>query len=107
MLSRTTTRTVTFLMPFSVAAANHELPAGAYLVETDEELIQGLSFPAYRRVATFLRIPQPRGPSHRLHSVPVDPEELEAALTRDLASYIEAKERREAADMKGKIHEKS
>ena len=45
MLSRTTTRTVTFLMPFSVAAANHDLPAGAYLVETDEELIQGLSLP--------------------------------------------------------------
>ena len=107
MLSRTTTRTMTFLMPFSIAAANQELPAGAYLVETDEELIQGLSFPAYRRVATFLRIPQPRGASGRLHSVPVDPEELEAALTRDLASYTETKERREAADMKGKVHEKS
>ena len=58
MLSRTTTRTVTFLLPFSIAAANQELPAGAYLVETDEELIQELSFIAYRRVATFLRIPQ-------------------------------------------------
>jgi hypothetical protein len=43
MLSRTTIRTVTFLMPFSVAAANHEFPAGAYLIETDEELIQELS----------------------------------------------------------------
>ncbi len=107
MLSRTTTRTVTFLMPFSVAAASHDLPAGAYLVETDEELIQGLSFPAYRRVATFLRIPQPRGPSDRLHSVPVDPEELEAALARDLASYTEMKERRAAVIMKGNVHEKS
>ena len=107
MLSRTTTRTVTFLMPFSVEAANQELPAGAYLVETDEELIQGLSFPAYRRFATFLRIRQPRGPSGRLHSVPVDPEELEAALVRDLASYTETKERPGAADMKGKVHEKS
>ena len=38
-------RTVTFLMPFSAAAANQELPAGAYLVQTDEELIQELSFP--------------------------------------------------------------
>jgi hypothetical protein len=98
MLSRTTTRTVTFLMPFSIVAANQELPAGAYLVETDEELIQGLSFPAYRRVGTFLRIPQLRGSSDRLHSVPVDPEELEAALVRDLASYTKAEERREAAD---------
>lgn len=107
MLSRTTTRTVTFLMPFSIVAANHELPAGAYAVETDEELIQELSFPAYRRVATYLRIPQPRGPSDRLHSVPVDPEELEAALARDLASYNEAKERREAAVINGETHEQS
>lgn len=91
MLSRTTTSTVTFLMPFSITATNHELPAGAYLVETDEELIQGLSFPAYRRVATYLRIPQPRGQSDRLHSVPVDPEELEAALAKDVASYSETK----------------
>ena len=91
MLSRTTTRTVTFLMPFSITAANQEIPAGAYLVETDEELIQELSFPAYRRVAVYLRIPQGRGPSGRLHSVPVDPEELEAALARDVATYTEAK----------------
>jgi hypothetical protein len=107
MLSRTTTRTVTFLMPFSIAAASHEFPAGAYLVETDEELDQGLLFPAYRRVATFLRIPQPRGQSDRLHSVPVDPEELEAALARDVASYTETRERREAVIMKGNAHEKS
>ncbi len=96
MLSRTTTRTVTFLMPFKVA--NREIPAGAYLVETDEELIQELSFPAYRRVAMYLRIPQGRGPSGRLHSVPVDPEELEAALARDVASYNEKESQRIRAD---------
>jgi hypothetical protein len=39
--------------------------------------------------------------------VPVDPEELEAALTRDLASYTETKERRAAADRKGNVHEES
>ena len=107
MLSRTTTRTVTFLMPFSIAAANQELPAGAYLVETDEELIQGLSFPAYRRVATFLRIRQGRGASGRLHSVPIDPEELEAALTRDLVSYNERNDSARSLLMERKIHEKS
>lgn len=98
MLFRTTSRTVTFLMPFSIAAAERKLPAGAYLIETDEELIQGLSFPAYRRVATFLRIPQARGPSGRLHSVPVDPEELEASLAMDVVSYTETKQQRSVAD---------
>ena len=58
MLSRTTTRTVTFLMPFSVAAANQELPAGAYLVETDEELIQELSFPLTDALRRFCGYPQ-------------------------------------------------
>lgn len=29
-------------------------PAGTYAVETEEELIEGLSFPAYRRVSTTL-----------------------------------------------------
>ena len=70
MLFRTTSRTVTFRMPFSIAAVEHELPAGAYLLETDEELIQGLSFPAYRRVTAFLQTPS-RRVSGALHSVPV------------------------------------
>lgn len=86
MLFRTTSRTVTFRMPFSIAAVERELPAGAYLVETDEELIQGLSFPAYRRVATLLQIPS-RGASGGLQSVPVDPEELDAALVRDALAH--------------------
>ncbi len=105
MLFRTTITTVTFLMPFSIAAANQTLPAGAYLVETDEELIQGLSFPAYRRVATFLRIPQARAPSDRLHSVPIDPQELQAALAKDVVSYNEANSSERSLTTGGKIHE--
>jgi hypothetical protein len=33
------------------------LPAGNYEVVTDEELIEGLSFPVYRRVATIMLAP--------------------------------------------------
>jgi hypothetical protein len=33
------------------------LPAGAYEVITDEEMIEGLSFAAYRRVATMIVVP--------------------------------------------------
>ena len=36
--------------------------AGEYTIETDEELIEGLSFPAYRRILTLLCL-QPR-PCH-------------------------------------------
>jgi hypothetical protein len=102
MPSRTARQTVTFLMPFSIAAANQELPAGNYLVETHEELIQGLSFRAYRRVATFLRIPQPSAPSAQLFSIPIDPDKLEAALARDIANHAATKERRSTNSVKGR-----
>jgi hypothetical protein len=35
--------------------------AGTYVVETDEELIHELSFPAYRRIATLLLLPSHAG----------------------------------------------
>ena len=33
------------------------LPPGAYEVITDEEMIEGLSFPSFRRVATMIMVP--------------------------------------------------
>jgi hypothetical protein len=37
------------------------LPAGDYRVVTDEELIEGVSFPVYRRVSTMIFIPEGTG----------------------------------------------
>ncbi|MHA0111058.1 hypothetical protein ACXYUI_28570, partial [Klebsiella pneumoniae] len=34
-----------------------ELPAGAYEVVTDEEMIEGLSFASWRRIATMINVP--------------------------------------------------
>ena len=51
MTTRTRRRTVTFKMPFSLEGAGLNLPAGSYDVITDDELIEGLSFPVYRRIA--------------------------------------------------------
>jgi hypothetical protein len=59
------------------------LPAGAYQVVTDEELIEGISFPAYRRVATIIFAPMHGGSS--IEMVTVDPLDLQAALERDVA----------------------
>jgi len=33
------------------------LPPGRYEVVTDEEMIEGLSFPSFRRVATMIMVP--------------------------------------------------
>lgn len=49
MTTRTSKRTVVFRRPFVLGGFDEVLPAGAYNVETDEELLEGISFPAYRR----------------------------------------------------------
>jgi hypothetical protein len=59
MLTRTHEQTWTFDRPFRLKDVDRELPAGSYRVTTDEELIEGLSFPVYRRVATMIFVPAP------------------------------------------------
>jgi hypothetical protein len=83
MLARTRDKTWTFSKPFRLKGVDRMLPAGDYRVATDEELIQGLSFPAYRRVATMIFLPGPNGAS--LEMLTIDPAELQAAHERDAA----------------------
>jgi hypothetical protein len=52
MTMRSRREAITFLHPFRIKGIDRLLPPGAYQVITDEELIEGLSFPAFRRVAT-------------------------------------------------------
>ena len=54
MLTRTHRKTVIFHGPFSLEGIGRLLPAGSYEIVTDEELIEGLSFPVYRRIATMM-----------------------------------------------------
>jgi hypothetical protein len=77
---RTRRETVTFAHPFTMRGIDGLQPAGSYTVETDEEVIEGLSFLAWRRVATVIFLPA--GPGS-FEAVPVDPLLLEAALGRD------------------------
>ena len=79
---RTTREGVTFDRPFSLAAVDGLQPAGTYTVEVDEDLIEGLSFLAYRRVATTIYLPLQYGGSGSMQAVRVDPRELDAAQRR-------------------------
>jgi hypothetical protein len=78
---RTTRETITFDHAFSLSAVDDVQPAGTYVVEVDEELIEGLSFLAYRRVATTIHLPLRNGGAGSVQAVEVDPREL-AALSR-------------------------
>ena len=83
MCTRSTDAAVVFRHPFMLTAFDKPQPAGTYRLVTDEEEILGLSFLAYRRVATMLHLPAVGISSGRHQVVPVDPEELAAALEAD------------------------
>ena len=57
MTIRSRRETVTFKHPFRIRGIERLLPAGAYEVITDEEAIEGLTFAAYRRIATMIVVP--------------------------------------------------
>jgi len=57
MSIRTTRKIVKFSNPFTMEGVGRVLPVDNYEVVTDEELIEGLSFPVYRRVATIMLAP--------------------------------------------------
>ena len=61
MTIRTTSKTITFNRPFCLKGVDRLLPAGDYRVVTDEELIEGLSFPAYHRISTVIFVPAQSG----------------------------------------------
>jgi hypothetical protein len=83
MTVRTTSKTVTFTHPFNLSGMEEMQPAGTYTVETDEELLQTWSLPAYRRISTLMRLTtRPRG-TVLTQIVEVNPLELAAVLSRD------------------------
>jgi hypothetical protein len=83
MTMRTSNKTVTFARPFLLKGVDRTLAAGAYRVVTDEELVEELSFPVYRRVATMIFVPADTHASS-LEMVSIDPRDLQEAQDREL-----------------------
>src|SRR5713226_8431111 len=82
MIMRTSSKTVTFTRPFLLSGIEGTQPAGNYTVETGEELLQALSFEAWRRVWTTIRLPaRPGGPA--VEVVTIDPSALVVSLAQD------------------------
>ena len=83
MTVRTTKSIVTFARPFRLGPFGEQLPAGRYPVETDEELLDGMSFPAYQRTATMMQLMPDRRRPGVTEIAMIDPQQLEEALTMD------------------------
>ena len=90
MATRTTRKTVVFGFPFLLNGIGRMLPPGGYEVLTDEELIEGLSFPVYRRVSTMMMVPAAPPRTSSTEMLIVDPRDLQLALDRDAAMSLPA-----------------
>lgn len=80
MASRISSKQVVFHRPFWVSGFDCRQPAGTYTVDTEEELVEALSFLAWRRSATIVRLT--RGGTTKY--LWVDAGELDDALARDV-----------------------
>jgi hypothetical protein len=85
MVTRTQRKTVSFSHPFMMKGIDRVLPPGNYVVVTDEELLEGMSFPVYRRVSTAMMVQAQNRPSS-VEMLTIDPHDLEAAQQRDAAT---------------------
>ena len=89
MTKRSLRETITFKHSFQIKGIDRLLPPGAYEVITDEEMIEGLSFPAFRRVATMIMVPAapPRSSTMEMISIGSvdlsDAQRIDASAPRD------------------------
>jgi len=84
MTTRTTTKNVTFRRPFYLKGIDRSLPPADYRVVTDEEVIDGLSFTAYRRVSTVIFVLAESGSA--VEMITIDPLDLQAAKDQETLS---------------------
>jgi hypothetical protein len=81
---RTRRRILTFKRPFTLKGVDCQLPPGDYELVTDEELIEELSFPVYRRVASWFMAPA-QSAAMTTEMISIDPADVAVALERDRA----------------------
>lgn len=83
MTRRTTQTVVHFSSAFSLPEFDKPQPAGDYHVDHDEETIEGLSWLAWQRIATFIHLPGIGQHSATHQMVSVNSADLDAALEKD------------------------
>lgn len=82
-ISRMSQKTVTFQHPFQLHGRGEIFPAGSYVVDTTEELVEGISFTVYRRVATQLHMKSRQHGMLYDRLLDINPIDLDFALVQD------------------------
>lgn len=83
MTIRTTSKTVFFTHPFKIGCWEEVQPAGSYQVDTDEELIEGLSFVAYKKILTIIHLHSKNKQKAMTRALTIRAKDLEMALEKD------------------------
>jgi hypothetical protein len=86
MTTRSRRETITFRHPFRIKGIDRLLPAGGYEVITDEEMIEGLSFAVFRRVATMIMVPAEAPRSSMMEMVSISSVDLSEAQRIDASA---------------------
>jgi hypothetical protein len=86
MTTRSRREIVTFKHPFQIRGVDRLLPAGAYEVITDEEMIEGLSFASYRRVATMIMVPAAASRGSTMEMISIGSVDLSDAQRTDASA---------------------
>ena len=76
MTIRTTTRRLTIQRDFCLPGITELQPAGTYTVETDEELIEDVSFASYRRTESRITLAADASRPGVVETITVDPDTL-------------------------------
>lgn len=82
MTTRMTSKTVMFRHPFVLPGFERIGLAGSYVIDTEEEEIEGVSVSAWRRIATLIRVPH----AGTTEYVSIDNVDVDKALARDAES---------------------
>ena len=80
-ITRQSSTTVTFMRPFVLDGFEELQPAGSYAIDIEEELLDTLLSPVWKRTSTAMRLRR----HGAIEQVPIDPEQLKEALVRDAA----------------------
>ena len=86
MTMRSRRETITFRHPFRIKGIDRLLSPGAYEVVTDEEMIEGLSFASFRRVATMIMVPAAAPHSSSMEMISINPIDLSDAQRIDASA---------------------
>ena len=87
MTMRSRREMITFKHPFRIKGIDRLLPPGAYEVITDEEMIEGLSFAAFRRVATMIMVPAAPPRTLTMERISISPVDLADAQRIDASTH--------------------